>query len=243
MTPHPPCCPSAGTVGAVLARPSARQRAVLTALAAAVLLSGCVASGQEASPDNPGGAVIYREPDPSGLLGSVLQEPYEMPDATLTATDGSSFNLRADTDARVTLLFFGYTHCPDVCNTVLANLASALRRTTPEVREQAQVVFVTTDPARDTPEVIREYLDRFDPSFVGLTGELPVVRRAATAVGVPLEGRQPLAGGGYEVGHGTQVLGFQDAGGEKSETARVIWSTGTPVDDLVHDVELLAAQA
>ena len=74
--------------------------------------------------------------------------------------------------APVTLVFFGYSHCPDVCNAVLADVAAALRRADDTVRERTTLLFVTTDPARDTPEVMRDYLARFDPSFLGLRTDL-----------------------------------------------------------------------
>ena len=92
-----------------------------------------------------------------------------MPDQVFTDTAGRRFTPAADADRPVTLVFFGYTHCPDVCNTVLANVASALRRIDAPVRDKVELVFITTDPQRDTPDVVRGYLDRFDPAYVGLT--------------------------------------------------------------------------
>ena len=75
----------------------------------------------------------------------------------------------------MTLVFFGYTHCPDICNVVLANFASALRGATPAVRKDVRMLFVTTDPARDTPDVVRDYLDRFDPTYEGLVAPVGTV--------------------------------------------------------------------
>lgn len=202
----------------------------LAALAVAAL-AGCSAP----VPDNPGGAIIATTPQPGGFRGAYLDQPYALPEGRFTATDGTAFDFRADTQTPVTLVFFGYTHCPDVCNTVLADVAAALRRVDPGVRSKVSLVFVTTDPKRDQPRVIREYLDRFDPSFAGVTGPLPLIEAAAAQLGVPLTGEKKLTGGGYEVGHGAQVIGFAgDAG-------RVVWVPGTPVGDLRHDLARLVA--
>jgi protein SCO1 len=170
--------------------------------------------------------------------GTRLDEPYDVPATALTDTDGEPFSLTEDTEEPLTLVFFGYTHCPDVCNTVLADVAAALRRMDPAARSKIQLVFLTTDPARDTPRVIREYLDRFEPAFVGLTGPLPVIERVAAALGVPLTGMRKLPGGGYEVGHGAQVIGFTS-----DDAGRLVWTHPTPVRDLRHDFGKLAQAA
>ncbi len=80
----------------------------------------------------------------------------------LTDTDGQPYSLVDDDTKPLTLVFFGYTHCPDICPMVLSNLASALTRLDDDDKSNVQVVFVTTDPSRDTPEVLRHYLDRYN---------------------------------------------------------------------------------
>ncbi len=127
-------------------------------------------------------------------------------------------------------MFFGYTNCPDVCPTVMADVASALTKLDKSVRDQVQLLFITTDPARDNGPVIRKYLDRFDPSFVGLTGSLTSIKDIAKAVGVPVEGMKKLPSGGYEVGHGAQVIGFG-----KNDKANVLWLSNAAIGDLAHD--------
>jgi protein SCO1/2 len=197
---------------------------------ALLALVGC-GSGANQSSDNPGGAII-RTPagDPNGLRGATLDRPYALPAKSLTDTNGNEFNLVTSTKKPVTLVFFGYTNCPDVCPTVMADLASALTKLDKSVRDQVQMLFITTDPARDTGPVIRKYLDRFDPSFVGLTGQLASIKSIAGAVGVPVEGMKRLPSGGYEVGHGAQVLGFG-----KDDKATVIWLDNAAIGDLAHD--------
>jgi protein SCO1 len=209
---------------------------VVGVLVLTAVLAACSAGGEESAPDNPGGAVHHGGSD-DGFHGAVLPDPYEVPSVQLTDTDGDRFDLVADTREPVTLVFFGYTNCPDICNLVLADIASAMTRLDEPVAEQVQMVFVTSDPARDDPAAIRAYLDRFDPSFEGLTGPLPRIERAAQPLGVPIEGTKRLPSGGYEVGHGSQVLGIG-----ADDRAHVVWTQGTPVDDLVADITRLVRQ-
>jgi protein SCO1 len=204
-------------------------------LSVAVLaLAGC-GSDDEPVASNPGGAVYEQPKDTDGFRGAGLVQMYRMPDVTLTDTGGSPYNLRSDTRRPVTLVFFGYTNCPDVCNLVMADLASALTRLEPAMLRKVQPLFVTTDPARDTSAVLGEYVNRFHPAFEGLTGPLSRIKAAATPLGVPIEGMNRLPSGGYEVGHGTQVIGFG-----ADDKARVVWTEGTPVDDLLSDIHTLA---
>ena len=195
---------------------------------ALLALAGC--SGKQEKADNPGGAIIRSSQDPNGLRGATLDQPYSMPATTLTDTGGNPFNLVTSTKKPVTLVFFGYTNCPDVCSTVMADVASALTKLDESVRKQVQVLFITTDPARDTGPAMRKYLDRFDPSFVGLTGSLTSIKDVAQEVGVAVEGMKKLPSGGYEVGHGAQVLGFG-----KDDKAGVLWLSNAPIGDLAHD--------
>src|SRR4051794_16006592 len=93
--------------------------------------------------------------------GAVLPRPYHVPTTGLTDTAGRPFSLANSTHKRLTLLFFGYTHCPDECPTTMATLASAMLQLDSSDRANVQVVFVTTDPARDTGRVLRHWLDRY----------------------------------------------------------------------------------
>jgi protein SCO1/2 len=213
-----------------------RNAAVLLAAVALLALVGCSGGKDKEQDDNPGGAVIRTTQDPNGLRGATLDRPYSLPAATLTDTGGNKFNLVTSTKKPVTLVFFGYTNCPDVCPTVMADVASALTKLDEPVRNQVQLLFITTDPARDTGPVIRKYLDRFDPSFVGLTGSLTEIKDVAKAVGVPVEGMKKLPSGGYEVGHGAQVLGFG-----KNDKANVLWLSNAAIGDLAHDFGKLVA--
>ncbi|CAA9411563.1 MAG: Cytochrome oxidase biogenesis protein Sco1/SenC/PrrC, thiol-disulfide reductase involved in Cu(I) insertion into CoxII Cu(A) center [uncultured Propionibacteriaceae bacterium] len=208
-------------------------RPVAVVILSLLMVIGCVSC---TAPTNQN-AVIRQSADPSGFLGAALPEPYLMPDAVLTDTSGGSFNLRTTPSAPVTLVFFGYTSCPDVCIAVLSDVATALGRMDAAARSQIQVVFITTDPSRDTPKRVRAYLDRFDPSFIGLTGDLGTIKSVGKRIGVEIEGMHKLPSGGYEVGHGAQVIGF-----DKARKGVVLWTPSTPIGDLKHDFELLVAK-
>ena len=181
-------------------------------------------------------ALVSACSEPEEFTGARLDQPYAAPTVELTDTVGEPYSLAADTDKAMTVVFFGYTHCPDICNVVLANIASALRGSTPKVRAATRLLFVTTDPARDTPEVVREYLDRFDPSYDGLVAPVGTVEQAAQALHVSYE-RPDGSTGGYEVQHGTYTTAFVDG------RARLVWSADTSVADLRADLARLARLA
>ena len=169
-----------------------------------------------------------------GMNGAVLADQYVLPDMTLTATDGSSYSLSEETTKPLTLVFFGYTHCPDICQAVMADIASAMTRLDDADRADVGMLFITSDPARDDPQVLREHLDRFDPSFEGLTGDLDQIVRVGTALGVAIEKGAKLPSGGYEVAHGTQIVGVEDNG-----RAPIVWTEGTPAGELAEDITKL----
>lgn len=202
-----------------------RVAAGVLTVAALMASAGCGASAD----DGPVADVSVHDSD--GLHGIVLPQAYRTPHVALRDTAGSSFDLASSPRRPLTLVFFGYTNCPDICQVVMANLASAVVRLAPAHRKQVGVVFVTTDPKRDTSRVLRTYLARFDPTFEGLTGPLPAIVRAAKGYGIPIEKGQKLASGGYDVAHGTQVVGVR-AGG----SAPYVWTQGTSPQQIADDV-------
>lgn len=217
---------------------SARAR-VVAVLAAALLVSACAGGGTGPSDSGGGtapGAADVRAGDDGGWRGTAITTAYPLPDQTFTDTSGATVVPARDADAAVTLVFFGYTSCPDICNVVLANVASALRGAPAEVRDSTEMLFVTTDPARDTPEAVRGYLDRFDESFEGLIAPVGTVEEAAQALHVSYE-RPDGSTGGYEVEHGAYTTAFVDG------SARVVWPEDVSVADLRADLERLAGLA
>ena len=230
-------------------RPPARRSAaarlpalvMLVGLGALLALTGCGGSDDSSGAAvvrNPGGMAYTPTQDTDGFRGVGLPRPYKVPDVTLTDTSGKPYNLVDDTTKPVTLVFFGYTNCPDVCSLVMADMAAAMTQLDPQVARQVQPLFITTDPARDTPAVIRAYINRFHPSFEGLTGPMARIRDAAEPLGVPITGSRRLPSGGYEVGHGSQVIGVT-----ADDEAHVVWTQGTPVEDLVADIRTLVGRS
>jgi protein SCO1 len=198
-------------------------RAAAAAVLALSLLAGC---GADAASDDPDG----------GYHGAVLDQQYVVPETPLTDTDGAPYSLAADTEQPLTLVFFGYTNCPDICQVVMATIASALTRLDEADRDRVEVVFVTTDPARDDEAALRTYLDRFDPSFVGLTGDLQTIIDVADPLAVAVEQGEKLPSGGYEVTHGTQVTGIN-----AEDRVPIVWTQGTSASDLADDIHRLLA--
>ncbi len=211
-----------------------RHRRLLAApfLAAALLLTGCGGGGAD------GGAVVtdVRAEDHDGMHGAVLDEPYTVADATLTDTTGQPYALREGLEEDVTLVFFGYSNCPDICQVVMADLASTVARLSAEDAGRVAVWFVTTDPARDDATTLRTYLDRFDPDFEGLTGPLPDIVEVAKSMHVPVEKGPKLASGGYDVTHGTPILAVTPDG-----RVPLLWTEGTSAAKLAEDVTALLA--
>ncbi len=163
-----------------------------------------------------------------------MDPPFEVADVALESTEGGTMSL-ADPDARLTLVFFGYTHCPDVCPLMMSTIATALTRLDPEDRDQVQLVFVTTDPPRDDAETIRRYLDGYDPTAVGLTGDLEDVEALGDSVGIFVADAEELASGGYDLGsHGSQVIAVDGEG-----RAPAFWRQDVSSADLAADIDLL----
>jgi protein SCO1 len=173
-----------------------------------------------------------------GDHGFRLNVPLPRPGFTLTDTAGRPYDFAARTRGTVTLLYFGYTSCPDQCPTMLGVIATALREVPPGVRAKVTVVFVTTDPARDTPAVLRAYLDQFDRAFVGLTGDRAAVEHAQQAAQVPVSRPAPetTKANPGSTAHGGGALGYG-----QDDYAHVTYPAGTSVGDLVTDLPALVA--
>jgi len=175
--------------------------------------------------------------DDDGMNGALLTTPYRLADATLTDASDEPFRLRHQLTTPLTLVFFGYSHCPDICQAVMADLASTVARLDESEADQVGVWFVTTDPARDDPQTLRSYLDRFDPGFEGLTGRLSDIVRVADSVHVAVERGARLPSGGYDITHGTHVLGVRQDG-----SVPILWTEGTSAARLASDVHELLTQ-
>ena len=170
--------------------------------------------------------------------GGLVSPPFPKPRFTLTDTSGAPFDFWAGTQGSVTLLFFGYTHCPDMCPLQMYVIADSLRKLPPAVASRFKVVFVTTDPDRDKPAVLRAYLDHYDKHFIGLTGSQAAIDAAQIAAKVdPAKKSAVRADGAYEVGHAAFVLAYT-----RDNLAHVIYPVGVKPEDWVHDLPYLAAE-
>ena len=164
--------------------------------------------------------------------GLVVENPTRLPDVVLPDTEGRPFDLVADTAGQVRLVYFGYTNCPDICPIHLSQLRDVLSR--PGMPSNVAVIFITVDPARDTPEVIRDYLDQFDADFIGLTGtehELAEAQRAFGSIVAVRESDEE----NYTMGHDGRVFAFGPDG-----IGHTQYPHPTRQSSWVHDLPVLA---
>jgi len=140
----------------------------------------------------------------------------------------------ADFRGKVVTVFFGFTHCPDVCPTVLAEMAQVMRELGPDA-DKVQVLFVTVDPERDTPEVLRRYVPAFYPGFLGLYGSADAIARTAKEFKIFYQ-KQALPGGGYSVDHSAGTYIYDPRG-----RLRLYASYGSGAAKLLHDIRILLA--
>ncbi len=168
------------------------------------------------------------------LTGTRLDPPFEVSSTPLVDTSGDSFSLTDSTDKPLTLVFFGYTHCPDICGQVMATLAGTLARLDDEQKDDLDVVFVTTDPARDDEAAVAQYVDAFDPSMIGLTGKLSDIVEVGRSMAIGVDQGEKLPSGGYDVTHGTQVMAI-----DADDVAPVFWDYDVSQAQLAHDVTVL----
>ncbi|HSM71287.1 MAG TPA: SCO family protein [Anaerolineales bacterium] len=178
------------------------------------------------------GAFLFGKPE--SFRGTTYVEPYpQASEIALTRADGSSFQL-SQTRGKIVLLFFGYTSCPDVCPTTLAELNQALEKLDQNERDRVQVVFVTVDPERDTPERAQVYVNNFNPDFMGLSGTESELTKVWDDYGVFRQIVEGSSAAGYLVDHTARVTLIDGDG-----NLRVSFGFDTPIDDIVHDLKLV----
>lgn len=167
--------------------------------------------------------------------GAAVIPPREKPDFWFTATDGRAWNLRRETAGKLTYVFFGYTHCPDVCPLHMANLGAVYGKLSFTDQQRIRVVFVTTDPERDTPERLRTWLGGFHRDFIGVSGPVDRVNTLQQSLGMPPAVKEPVAAGSgagqYGVSHGAALLAFT-----ADDSLRVLYPFGTRQQELAKDV-------
>jgi protein SCO1/2 len=199
---------------------NARRAFVAASLAALVLAaSGCDKLGGGSGPQFHGVDVTGTEAG-----GNLRLEDYDGKPRTL-----------ADFRGKVVLVTFGYTHCPDVCPTTLHDYAVAMKKLGPEA-SRVQMMFVSVDPKRDTPAVLKEYVHAFDPSFLALHGDEAATERATRDFHVYAKAEGADGSGNYAVEHASQVFVFDPQG-----KLRLMIPAGTKSDDIAADLRLLLA--
>lgn len=180
------------------------------------------------------GAAVLFFAKPASFRGTTFGEPYPAAsEIELTRSDGSRFRL-SEMRGYVVLLFFGYTACPDVCPTTMAELKLALTELNEAEAGRVKVLFVTVDPERDTPERAQEYVSRFNPAFVGLSGTQAELEKVWLAYGVYREIVQGASAAGYTVNHTARVTLIDQQG-----NMRISFGFDTPPEDVVHDLKLI----
>ncbi|MGW0870853.1 SCO family protein [Streptomyces sp. NPDC002740] len=201
--------------------------AVVALLAAATLtLSACGSGDSGSSP------VAVVSEDGKQQAATVLDQPFTKPDLVLTDTQGKSYDLRKETAGHPTLIYFGYTNCPDVCPLTMNNIAVAKKQLSKAEQDELRVVFVTTDPDRDTPAALGKWLKGIDPQVVGLTGKFATIQAAARTLGISVEAPHKDKNGKIVSTHGTQVVAFSP----KTDGGYLLYGEDADVDDYTKDL-------
>ncbi len=152
-------------------------------------------------------------------------------DWTLTGMDGKTYTLQSFA-GKVVLVLFGFTQCPDVCPTSLAELAHVMKLLGSQA-DRVQVLMISVDPERDTPEVLRAYISGFDPRFLGLTGSAEQVKQAAASFKA-YYAKAPTVNGGYNMDHSASFYLLDPAG-----EARVLLANNVGAETIAQDIRTL----
>jgi protein SCO1/2 len=166
----------------------------------------------------------------------LVQITGHMPDLDFNLTDDAGKQVSGkDYRGKVVLLYFGYTHCPDVCPLTLAQLHVVMQRLGP-LADGVRILFVSVDPARDTPEVMHAYVNAFDTHAIGLTGKPGDIEALSKRYRSAFTREPAKEDGNYEVSHSSAIYVFDQEG-----KARLLSTPNNPQSDMVHDLHLLLA--
>jgi len=201
--------------------------AALLAVASLTLSAGGSGSGDSGDP-----IAVVSEEAGAQKAGTVLDNPFEKPDLVLTDTNGEEYDLREQTAGRPTLIYFGYTHCPDVCPLTMNNLAVAKKQLPREQQDELRIVFVTTDPERDTSAALGKWLKGIDSQVVGLTGDFDTIQAGARTLGISIDPPRKDDNGKTVSDHGTQVVAFSP----KTDGGYVLYGEDATVEDYTKDL-------
>ncbi|MEU0911759.1 MULTISPECIES: SCO family protein [Streptomyces] len=200
------------------------------ALLAVVPLTLTACGGDDGDSGSP--VSVVSEETGGQKAATVLDKPFEKPDLVLTDTQGKPYDFREQTAGRPTLIYFGYTHCPDVCPLTMNNLAVAKKQLPKEQQDQLRIVFVTTDPERDTPAELGKWLKGIDSQVVGLTGDFATIQAGARTLGISIDPPRKDDNGKTVSDHGTQVIAFSP----KTDGGYVLYGEDATVEDYTQDL-------
>jgi protein SCO1/2 len=220
------------------ARPSRRAPLIAASavVAAALVVTAFVGLGggdDKATGPVPAPVAEVSTDSDTTKAATVLDRPFTKPDLVLTDTRGQKFDLRERTKGKPTLIYFGYTHCPDVCPLTMSNIAIAKKQLPKADQDKLQVVFVTTDPERDTSAELAKWLPAAgDPSFTGLTGDFSAIQAGARQIGIGIDPPKKEKNGSVVSMHGAQVIAFSPT----TDQGYVLYGEDTTVDDYAKDL-------
>ena len=197
---------------------SRKAISAMALLASLVMLGGCFGDDEN-----------WNGKDISGLMPELAFE--------LTGTSGDTITAE-QTDGQIRLLFFGFTSCPDICPATLQKLSRAVKDLPEALRTDTQIVFVSVDPQRDTPERIDSYVSFFSDRAIGLTGEEPALRELSKRYRTTFGYDEPDAEGNYNVSHSGAVYVFDREG-----KARLLIRPELSVEEIRTDLVALAEES
>jgi protein SCO1/2 len=202
------------------------MRFIFSALLLLSALAGCS--------DKPGadGGQMVLAPAKSAFKNTDVSGLGYARDFALTDQDGKPRTL-ADFKGKAVVIFFGYTHCPDVCPTTMAEMAAAMKELGPDA-DRVQVLFVTLDPERDTPAVLKQYVPAFDPRFIGLSGDQEATARVAKEFRVFYQKVPGKEAGSYTLDHTAASYVFDPQG-----RVRLFVRHGQGPEPIAHDLKML----
>jgi protein SCO1/2 len=215
-----------------------RKKTACAAIALAASMTLALTACSSGDSDS-GGSSVAEVSTPAEKAATVLDNPFTKPPLVLTDTQGKTYDFRKETQGKPTLLYFGYTNCPDVCPLTMSNISIAVKKLTPAEQKELRVVFVTTDPERDTPASLGKWLKAQSPDFIGLTGDFPTIQAGARQLGITIEPSVKEKDGTINSMHGTQVVAFSP----KTDAGYVLYGEDATSDDYAKDLPKLITGA
>jgi len=179
-------------------------------------------------------AAVYEFIKPTTFYGTRIEPPKPMPDFTLHSVNGPVS--LSDFRGKYVVLYFGYTHCPDICPTTLAGLKVALNQLGNRA-DQVQVIFVSVDYKRDTPEKMSSYVENFRPDFIGLSGTQDEIDSTTRTFGIYYKLDDPDASGAYAVEHTSTIMVL-----DRQAALAATWSYDQQPDEIASDLHILTGK-